>query len=59
MGPALMSAPDSMLSSIADLKVSFHFKIGAWKNVKYGMDRDLQVSKSSAKRVVAIAEWRM
>ena len=48
-----------MLSSIADLKVSFHFKIGAWKNVKYGMDRDLQVSKSSAKRVVAIAEWRM
>ena len=48
-----------MLSSIADLKVSYHFMIGAGKKVKYGMDRDLQASKSSSKRVVTIAEWRM
>ena len=59
LGSGFISKLILMLSSIADLKVSFHFKIGAWKNVKYGMDRDLKVRKSSTKRVVAIAEWRM
>ena len=65
LGSGFISKLILMLSSIADLKVSccksksFHFMIGTGENVKYGMDRDLQASKSSSKRVVAIAEWRM
>ena len=44
LGSGFISKLILMLSSIADLKVSFHFMIGPRKNVKYEMNIDLQVS---------------